>query len=75
MTSRDEVERFGRSLTCSVEVFRGAHGRRRTGAELLPLRLGSGRVAGVRNKGETTPDEIVRLIVGVDALTPTGSGE
>jgi len=33
-----------------------------------------GRVAGVRRKGETTPDEIVRMIVGADALRPSGSG-
>ncbi len=36
--------------------------------------LRHGRVAGVRRKGETTPDEIVRLIVGVDALKPSVSG-
>ena len=36
--------------------------------------LRHGRVAGVRRKGETTPDEIVRLIVGVEALNPSGSG-
>ena len=36
--------------------------------------LRHGRVAGVRGKGETTPDEIVRLIVGVDALSPSRSG-
>jgi ABC-type sugar transport system ATPase subunit len=35
--------------------------------------LRHGRVAGVRRKGETTPDEIVRLIVGVDTLSPSGS--
>jgi ABC-type sugar transport system ATPase subunit len=36
--------------------------------------LRHGRVAGVRRKCETTPDEVVRLIVGVDALSPSGSG-
>src|SRR5262249_43017335 len=36
--------------------------------------LRHGRVAGVRRKDETTPDEIVRLIVGVDTLSPNGSG-
>lgn len=36
--------------------------------------LRHGRVAGVRRKGETTPDEIVRLIVGADTLSPSGSG-
>jgi len=36
--------------------------------------LRHGRVAGVRRKGETTPDEIVRLIVGADSLKPDGSG-
>jgi ribose transport system ATP-binding protein len=35
--------------------------------------LRHGRVAGVRRKGETTPDEIVRLIVGVETLSPTGT--
>src|SRR5581483_10339016 len=35
--------------------------------------LRHGRVAGVRRKGETTPDEIVRLIVGADTLGPSGS--
>jgi ABC-type sugar transport system ATPase subunit len=32
-----------------------------------------GRVAGVRRKGETTPDEIVRLIVGAESLRPSGA--
>jgi ABC-type sugar transport system ATPase subunit len=36
--------------------------------------LRHGRVAGVRSKGETTPDEIVKLIVGVDTLSPSGNG-
>jgi len=36
--------------------------------------LRHGRVAGVRRKGETTPDEIVRLIVGADTLSPSGIG-
>jgi ABC-type sugar transport system ATPase subunit len=36
--------------------------------------LRHGRVAGVRRKGETTPDEIVKLIVGVDTLSPSGNG-
>jgi ABC-type sugar transport system ATPase subunit len=35
--------------------------------------LRHGRVAGVRQKAGTTPDEIVRLIVGADALSPDGS--
>jgi ABC-type sugar transport system ATPase subunit len=35
--------------------------------------LRHGRLAGVRLKGETTPDEIVRLIVGVDTLSPSRS--
>jgi ABC-type sugar transport system ATPase subunit len=32
------------------------------------LVLRRGRVAGVRDKGSTTPDEVVRLIVGVESL-------
>jgi ABC-type sugar transport system ATPase subunit len=32
------------------------------------LVLRRGRVAGVRHKAETTPDEIVKLIVGVESL-------
>jgi ABC-type sugar transport system ATPase subunit len=33
--------------------------------------LRHGRIAGVRKKGETTPDEIVRMIVGADTLRPS----
>jgi ABC-type sugar transport system ATPase subunit len=32
------------------------------------LVLRRGRVAGVRDKAATTPDDIVRLIVGVESL-------
>jgi ABC-type sugar transport system ATPase subunit len=34
--------------------------------------LRHGRIAGVRRKGETTPDEIVKLIVGVDTVSTNG---